>query len=328
MTRVKHKVLVTDRLIEDDEHAALEEERAVLSPLGVELVNNYSSNEDDIIAAAKGAVGLLVTYQTITRRVMAALLPELKIVVKYGIGVDNLDTTAAADLGIYTVNVPDYCEEEVAAHALALIMDGLRAVSFTSTAAKEGHWITDLGSLGVRRLSALTVGTVGMGRIAQRLHRYLAPLTPHRRFFDPYVASVPGVQRNQTLKELFLSCDVISLHIPLTSQTKDVISDGVLSSARTGLVLINTARAGIVSRSALLRAVENRTIAYFGTDVAWEEPMDMNHLENRRLLQDARVSITPHMAWYSQESERDVRRKAAMEIARVLNGESPVHIVK
>jgi len=323
---VASTVLVADLLINDEAHAGLEHERSVLEPLGAELVLCADMDDDELIEVGKDAVAILVTYRPITARVLESL-PNLKVVVKTGIGYNNIDTAAARDFGIWVVNVPDYCVEEVAAHALALIMDGLRAISYNNGQIRAGNWVKDLGSLGLRRPSTLTLGTLGMGRIARQLHEYVAPLIPSRKFFDPFIDNQDDVECCDSIDELFATCDIISLHLPLTAGTTHLVSDELLSTAKPGLLLVNTARADIVSRSALNKAVRTRRVAYYGTDVAWEEPLDPNHPENRALLESDRMTITPHMAWQSQQSEVVLRVDAAKEIARVLRGERPRHIV-
>ncbi len=315
------KVLVTDR-----RHDSLENERAVLEPLGVEVVDLFSSTEDELIENGRGVMGMLVSYARVTRRVMQAL-PELRIAVKYGVGYDNLDTKAAAELGVYTVNVPDYCVEEVALQALAHIMHGIRLSHLFASEVVKGSWEKNPASKGtLHRPSGQCAGFLGYGRIARKLSSYLAPVVGSMCYYDPFVPSVDGLRTCSSPEELFSTCDIISLHSPLTDETRNIVDDGLLSHARS-CILVNTSRAGLVDRSALLRSLDAGTIAFFGADVGWEEPLAMDVDENADLLSRKNVTITPHMGWYSAESERDVRKKAAMEIARVIRGERPLHVV-
>jgi D-3-phosphoglycerate dehydrogenase / 2-oxoglutarate reductase len=315
------KVLVTDR-----RHASLENERAILEPLGVDVVDKFSESEDELIENGRGAIGMLVSYAKITRRVMKSL-PELKIAVKYGVGYDNLDTKAAAELGVYTVNVPDYCVEEVALQALAHVMNGLRFTHYFSAEVRNGIWAKDPAAIcTLHRPSGMTAGFVGYGRIARCLSGYLRPIVGSMKFFDPFVPSAEGVAKCESVEELFGACDIVSLHSPLSAQTKGIVGNGPLSGAR-GCILVNTSRAGLVDRTALLGALDSGKVGFFGADVGWEEPLAMDVPENAALVGRSNVSITPHMGWYSVESEKDVRSKAAMEIARVIKGGKPLHIV-
>lgn len=317
-----YRVVVTDLLIDDEEHRALGSERAVLEPLGAELVIAESTDPNAIVAAGENAIGMLVTYARIDREIMSRL-PELRVIVKLGIGYDNIDVEAAAELGILTANVPDYGDEEVALHALGLLLTGIRAIDRSALAARGGEWITDLPKLRIRRLSGMTVGTLGMGRIARKFHEYLAPLTDNRLYFDPFVDAFDGVERVSTIEELFSRCDVVSLHLPLGASTKGIVAEAALACARPGLYLINTSRAGLVDADAIAAAVASGQVHYFGSDVYWTEPFDAHTDFTSDFIANAGVTLTPHTAWYSAESDRDLRRKAAEEVGRVIDGGAP-----
>ncbi len=318
---MKYKVLITDR-----RHRSITQERAILEPLGVEIVDHFCTNEDELIQYGQGAIGFLVSYANITRRVMEAL-PDLKIVVKYGVGYDNFDTQAAAELGIYTVNVPDYCIEEVALQALSLIMNGLRFSHFFGGEVRRGNWIKDPSIITMHRPSAMQMGFIGLGRIARKLAEYMKPIVASCSFYDPFVEQAEGFQKYVSLSEMFAACRIISIHSPLTKETQNMIGKAVLEKAND-LVLVNTSRAAVVDRTSLIAALESGNVHFYGADVNWEEPIDIYNLENQKLLSMKNVLITPHSGWYSEESENDVRRKAALEIARVIKGERPLHVVR
>ncbi len=315
------KVLVTDR-----RHQSLAEERAVLEPLGVQIIDHFCTTEEDLIEYGRGAVGFLVSYAKVTRRVMQAL-PELRIAVKYGVGYDNLDTVAAAELGIYTVNVPDYCVEEVALQALSLILSALRRIPSCTNELKRGRWISDPSSFPIHRLSSISLGLVGFGRIARKVAQYARPLVRGIRFFDPFVTDAGEAAPCASLEELVSTCGILSVHAPLTPQTQSMLGARLLSAAR-GLILVNTSRAAVVDRAALREALRDGMVGFYAADTYWEEPADMRDPVNVEILARDNVLITPHMGWYSVESENEVRRKAAMEIARVIRGELPLHVVR
>jgi D-3-phosphoglycerate dehydrogenase len=314
------KILVTDM-----HHSSIEEERKVLGPAGVTIDTTFCRNEEDLIRYGRGAFAFLVSYAPVTWRVMKQL-PELKLIVKYGAGVDNVDVEAARELGKIVANVPDYCVEEVAAHTLALVLAGLRMLFPLTEAAKNGRWIEDPSSEKLRRPMSLTAGIVGLGRIGRRVVECLKPLVARILFYDPYV-SESGLrewEKVDSLTELVERCQILSLHAPLNEETLDLIDMELLDRANR-LILVNTSRAALVNREALEKALMNGQVSFFGSDVFWQEPPDFTDPWTVRFLKRRDVLVTPHMAWYSEDSEREVRRKAAEEILRVLRGEQPLH---
>lgn len=318
------KVLITDM-----RHASAAEEKKVLDAAGIELDTTFSRNEDELIENGAGAVGFLVSYAKITRRVMQAL-PELKVIVKYGIGVDTIDLEAATELGKYVANIPDYCTEEVALHALALALSGLRMVPKFSMMVRTGIWEAAPEGVIVYRPSRERLGLVGFGRIARKLHELARPIFMETVFFDPFVdasdVTEQGVRKVDTLSELFAQASVVSVHTPLTPKTANLVDSAALSHGKA-VVLVNTGRGGVVSEAAVRTGLEQGWLSFFGADVYWQEPPDFNDPETRSLLEDPRVSITPHVAWCSTVSAQEVRRKAAEEVVRVTEGGRPLNIV-
>ena len=318
------KVLITDM-----RHGSIEVERAVLEPAGVTLRTAFCRTEDELISRGRGAAAFLVSLAPVTRRVLESL-PDLKLVVRYGVGVDNVDVTAARELGKLVARVPDYCAEEVAAHALALILAGLRGLLPLGEAAKKGGWIEDPSAEKLRRPAALTAGIVGLGRIGSRVAECLQPLVAGVLFYDPCRSASQkheiSAEPVESLTELVVRSQILSLHAPLNGQTRDLIDTRVLAGARR-LILVNTSRAGLVNRHALKTAMDEGRVSFFGSDVFWQEPPDYSDPETTQFLERRNVLVTPHMAWYSEESEREVRRKAAEEILRFLRGEQLLHPV-
>jgi D-3-phosphoglycerate dehydrogenase len=318
------KVLITDM-----RHASIAEEQAVLEPAGVTIDTTFSATEEELIANGQGAIGFLVSYAQVTRKVMEAL-PELKIIVKYGIGVDSIDVHAAKDLGKYVANVSDYCTEEVALHALSLATTGLRMTHFFADNVKNQQWIEDTSRFLLERPSSLQLGVVGFGKLARQFVSYMEPLIPHIAYFDPYVSeSDPEAQKRirvDSLAELFATCRIISLHTPLTNETKNLINADVLSHAKD-LILINTSRGGLIEKYALSQALDDGKVKFFGADVYWKEPPDFDDPWNIKFLQRENVYITSHVASQSKVSEKELRRKAAEEVLRVIQGKQPLHTV-
>jgi D-3-phosphoglycerate dehydrogenase len=318
------KVLVTDM-----RHSSIEEERAVLEPAGVTLKTAFCRTENELIRQGRGTFAFLVSFAPVTRRVLESL-PDLKLVVRYGVGVDNVDVSAARELGKLVARVPDYCVEEVAAHTLALILAGLRGLLHLGEEAKNGCWIEDPSSEKLRRPASLTAGIVGLGRVGRRVAECLQPLVARILFYDPYLSESKtretGLELAGSLTELVGRSQILSLHAPLNEWTRDLIDAAVLAGARR-LILVNTARAGLVNREALEAALNDGRVCFFGGDVFWQEPPDYSDPGTAALLKRKDVLITPHMAWYSEESEREVRRKAAEEVLRFLRGEPLLHPV-
>jgi D-3-phosphoglycerate dehydrogenase len=318
------KVLVTDM-----RHGSIEEEKRVLEPAGVSVDTAFCRSEDDLIRRGRGAFGFLVSYAQVSRRVMEQL-PDLKVIVKYGVGVDNVDVEAARQLGKIVSYVPDYCIDEVAAHTLALILAGLRMLFPLAEAVKTGRWIEDPSIEKLNRPTSLNAGIVGLGRIGSRVAEYLRPLVAGILFYDPCLsatASPPGDwEAVDSLSELIERCRILSLHAPLNDATHNLIDTKTLARANR-LILINTSRADLVNRAALERAMVEGRVSFFGSDVFWQEPPDYSDPGTAEFLGRRDVLLTPHMAWYSEQSEREVRRKAAEEILRVLRGEQPLNSV-
>jgi D-3-phosphoglycerate dehydrogenase len=317
---MKTRVLLTDT-----RYPSIEEEEKVLLPHGIEIDTTFSSNEDELIEHGRGAAGFLVSYAQVTRKVMQAL-PELKVIVKYGVGVDNIDLKAAAELKKYVANVPDYCVEEVAQQALSLILDGVRRTSWFSQLVRQGVWAEQNEKELPYRPSRLTAGLLGFGRIARQLARYLQPLVKQVCFFDPFVAATPAgfefCRKLASLEELFSQCTIVSVHAPLTEATRGIVNDACLAGARNA-ILVNTSRGGLVDRGAVERALDDGRLRFFGSDVFWKEPPDFKDAGIQSLVARPNAVFTPHVGFCSRYSVLEMRRKAAEEVLRVLQGGKP-----
>jgi D-3-phosphoglycerate dehydrogenase len=318
------KVLVTD-----DTSVSFDEERAVFAPFGIELVIGSCQCEEDLIRAGLGVAGFLVSNVPVTRRVLEAL-PELRVIVKYGIGIDNIDLVAAAELGKVVARVPGYCREEVALHALSLALNGLRRTHLLGAQVAGGRWNDYPQGLILYRASEVRLGIVGLGSIGGLFARYAQRLFQAVHYYDPYVwrfGQARRYRRERSLAALFEQCAVVSLHAPLTPQTRGFIGGAALSRARQS-ILINTSRAGIVEREALEQALDTRRLSFYGADLFWEEPPNRGDSWTGRFLQREDVLITPHSAWYSPSANREVKRRAAEEVLRVLQGRRPLGTVR
>jgi D-3-phosphoglycerate dehydrogenase / 2-oxoglutarate reductase len=297
-------------LITDFDYADVELERHVLEGAGLELITAQCRTEEDVIEAGRGVSALLTQYAPITARVLAEL-PELRMVGRYGVGYDIVDVEAARERGVWVANVPDYGTEEVAVHALSMALALLRHLPLYDRDVKGGRWHpASTGPL--FRLKNLTLGVVGLGRIGGTFARRASPWFGKTLGCDPYLAEdawPEGVER-ASLEEVFSESLVVSLHPPLTEETRGFIDRDLLGRMPEGGYLVNTARGGLVVMDDLLWALEEGPLAGAALDVLPHEPPAPDH----PLLSNPNVILTPHAAFYSLEAEEEVRRKAALNV--------------
>jgi len=297
-------------LITDFNYPHVELERGILEGAGLELVEAQCRTEEDVIEAGQGVSALLTQYSRITARVFDAL-PELRLVGRYGVGYDIVDVEAARERGVWVANVPDYGTEEVAVHALSMALALLRHLPLYDRDVKAGRWHS--ASTGpLYRLRNLTLGVVGVGRIGGTLARRASPWFGRTLGCDPYLeedAWPKGVQP-ASLEEVFSESLVVSLHAPLTDETRGFIDHSLLELMPEGSYLVNSARGGLVVMEDLLRALDEGPLAGAGLDVLPQEPPTPDLL----LLSNPNVILTPHAAFYSREAEKEVRSKAAQNV--------------
>jgi D-3-phosphoglycerate dehydrogenase len=311
----RFKVVITDQVF-----PGIDIETRLLAGIGASLQAADGTPED---AARLGgdADALLNTYLPITDDLLAQL-PACKIVARYGIGVDNVDLAAAARRGVIVTNVPDYSVEEVAVHALGLLLSLVRRLPEASRLVAGGGWGLD-GLRPIRRLSTQRVGLVGFGRIARQLAGYVTALGAEVVVHDPFIQAGPGIPALVTLDDLLAGCDVVSLHAPLTPRTRGLIGAAELAAMKPGAALINTARGALVDIDALIEALRAGRIRAAALDVLDREP------PAGRLPADLpNLLVTPHMAYYSEESIAESQRKAATQIIKVLTGDKPDYPVR
>lgn len=299
------KVLVTDT-----EYSSLDLEAGVLAAAGHELVVASCRTAEDVIAAGAGVDAVLVQYAPITAAVFEAL-PQLGLVSRYGVGVDAVDTEAAREHGVWVCNVPDYGTTEVALHAVALLLALLRNLAGHDREVRAGHWDYHLGGE-LRRPSSLTLGVVGLGRIGRLTAERAAPWFGAVVGYDPYLpdSAWPAVFERVDLPEVFTRSSAVTLHLPLTDETRGLVGLDLLGRMPPGSYLVNTSRGGLVDLDALLDALQSGRLAGAALDVLPQEPPPSDH----PLLTHPRALITPHVAWYSAEAEVELRRKAAQNI--------------
>jgi D-3-phosphoglycerate dehydrogenase len=299
---------------------SLEPERAVLEPLGVELRPRQCRSEEEIIALAQDAEAVLNCYAKMTARVIEHL-NRCKIIARYGIGVDNVDLAAASKARILVTNVPDYCVDEVSDHALALLLALARRITAADGAVKAGTWEV-VAHAGIRRLRGQTLGLLGFGKIAKAVASKVQPLGMKVLVYDPYLEaeliSRYGAEA-VSLDRLLAEADAISIHVPLSPETRNLIGERELALMKSAAFLINASRGGIVDEYALAAALKEGQLGGAALDVLSVEPPPADH----PLRQAPNIILTPHLAFYSRESVIELQTKAAEEVARALKGEPP-----
>jgi D-3-phosphoglycerate dehydrogenase len=293
--------------------------RGVVSRVGAELRMATAATPDEIVAAAREADALLVTYAKIT----ADMIREMKrcrIISRFGIGVDNVDIAAATAAGIVVTKVPDYCIDEVSDHAMALLLSLVRKIPFSNARAHAGKWEMP-AVVPIHRLRGTLLGLVGFGRIPQLVAPKAKAFGMRVVTYDPYVQQTvlhqAGVERVE-FAELVRMSDYISIHTPLLPETRHLFNEQVFSQMKPGTVVVNTSRGPVVDEAALARALDAGKLAGAALDVLEQEPPVSSPLFGRD-----NVILTPHTSFYSVEALEELQTKAAEEVVRVLSGQPP-----
>jgi len=298
-------------------------ERGVLEAAGIELELGNCKTDDELIAAGKDADAFLIQYAPITERVIVEL-PRLGLISRIGAGFDTVDTAACARHGVWVANSPDYGVGEVATHALSLALALIRNVVGFNRDVNAGKWHY-LSSGRLRRASEMTLGIVGLGRIGKRMAHISRNTFKRVIACDPYLidGDFPAYVERADLGALFEASDVVSLHTPLNDETRGMIDERVLRRMRPGSFLVNTARGAVVAIEHLLDALDSGILAGAGLDVLPVEPP----APESRLLGHPKVILTPHVAYFSAQSEIELRRKAAQNIVTWAKTGRPDYVV-
>ena len=291
-------------------------EREIIHSAGGELSAFQCKTEQDVIRVAKDADVLLVQWAPITRAVIEEL-PLCKAIVRYGIGIDNVDLKAARSQGIAVCNIPDYCVDEVADHTFALALALTRQLPAMDRRIRQNIWQTVPPNkmFASRQMNFVTLG---FGRIARAVLERARTCKFHLATCDPYLptdVALPNDIRLVMMDEALAIADVISLHVPLTDATHHMMDARAFAKMKSTSLLINTARGGLIDSVALAEALDSGQLAGAGLDVFESEPLDDHH----PLRHCANTLLTSHVAWYSELSGTRLQRLAAEEAVRVLN---------
>lgn len=315
MTNVRPRIVVTDHPFPN-----LDATMSVLQSLDADVVVGQCKSEEELLGLVRDADAVLNTYVKITGPVIEQL-ERCRIVARYGIGVDNVDIAACTSRGIVVTNVPDYCVDEVSDHALALLLCLARKVNQLDGAVKNGIW-TYVPFQPMFRLRGRVLGLVGFGKIARQLASKARALGLEVAAYDPYIPAERITEENAMpvdLTRLVEISDFISVHCPLTPETRGLIGEALLKRMKPTACLINTARGGIVDERALFELLRSKKIAGAALDVLSNEgPSVSGALRDLDTL-----IVTPHAAFYSEESVVELQKKAATQVVKVLTGQHP-----
>jgi D-3-phosphoglycerate dehydrogenase / 2-oxoglutarate reductase len=310
------KVVVTDATF-----PRLDHERAVATRYGATLEEARCVTEDDVVNAASDTDVLFVQFAKVTRKALSKLAPNA-LVVRYGIGLDNLDLTAARELGIKVVYVPDYATGEVADHTVALILTALRKIIPLDKSVRDGAWDPVGTARPIKGFAESVAGFVGFGRIGREVYARLKPFGFTGIVHDPYSSESTLAEvgaRGVDLDTLFSTADVITLHAPLTPATNHIVNAHRLSQMKSNAIVVNTARGGLIDAVALAEALQAEKIGGAALDVFEQEPLPADSV-----LRGCRnLILTPHAAWYSTRSAEQLQVLAADEMDRHLSGKAP-----
>ena len=313
-------------VIADYDYGDVEIERAVIEGAGFTLTAAHCKTEDEVIEAARDADAIIAQYATVGARAIDALT-RCQVIARYGTGVDIVDVDAATRRGILVTNVPnDWCENEVADHAMALLLSLARQIRAYDLACRAGTWQWQTG-YPIHRLRGSVLGLLSFGSIAQAVSARAAGFGMSTIAHDPYLPDAEITARGAapvSFDELLEQADYLVIQAPLTRETHHLIGEAELRRMKPTAFLINTARGPIVSDVALHRALSEGWIAGAGLDDIEEEPAKQRGWEPANpLLTLPNVVVTPHAAYYSEEAIHTVRDFAASEVVRVLSGQLP-----
>jgi len=316
----KYKIIITDTVDKDIKT----EERIIKEKFGedVTIKKFQTKNTEEIRDEVIDCDGILNCYS----KIQGSLIKDLKkckIIARYGIGVDTIDLAEATKKGIYVTNVPDYCIEEVSDHAITLILNLVRKIKLLDKTAEK--WDLNIAKP-IKRLSDLTIGLIGLGKIGRRVALKANTFGFNILAFDKMIDNDKIFQKYNAKKvsfeELLADSDIISIHVPLTEETRDLITSKEIILTRKNPIIINTSRGEIINEHDLYKAIIEKKINGAGLDVLVDVPPI-----NNPLLKLDNVIITPHTAFYSEGSIEELKIQASMEVVRVLSGAEPQNIV-
>jgi D-3-phosphoglycerate dehydrogenase len=296
----------------------------VLADLNVELVRAENPEQDSILAVARDAEALFVTYAQITAEVIAGL-ENCKVIGRFGVGTDNIDIEAATNAGIVVTYAPLYCLDEVSDHAMTLLLSLARKIPLSDSMVKSGRWEMP-AVVPIRRFKGRTLGLIGIGNIAQAIIGKAQAFGIKTIATDPYAPDEVFAKMNTEkvdLDELYARSDYVSVHAPLTPETENMFSTEAFGKMKSDALLINTSRGPLVDIDALAKALDAGDIGGAALDVMPQEPPAADN----PLFGRDDVILTPHTGFYSEDALLDLQTTVATDVATVLGGGKPKYPV-
>ncbi|ONI43413.1 dehydrogenase [Candidatus Epulonipiscium fishelsonii] len=306
-------------IITDCDHSNLNEEKAVFDKYNAEYELKTCKTEEDLINECKGYSIFMNQYAPFTRKVIEALSPEIKQIVRYGVGLNNVDVEAATEFGVQVCNVPDYGMNEVADQAVGMMLALCRKIVLMNEYTKKEKWDYTRG-IKIFRIPNKTVGIYGLGRIGKTFAKRMSGFDVKLIASDP-IYNIGDVINGVTIVDfdtLLKESDVLSIHSPFDKTTKHSFNLENIKKMKPTSFLINVSRGGIIEEEALYTALTQNIIAGAGIDVVEIEPMTIDS----KLFKLDNFIVSPHIAWYSEESSLELKTKVAEEACRFLNHET------
>lgn len=315
----KYKVVITDREYED-----IDNELRILGQLGdVEVLDYQYRDEDHVIEVAKDCDALIIQYAKASKKVIDSL-ERCKVIAKYAIGIDGIDIEEATKRGICVTNVNNYCADEVSTHAVAMLLDTVRRTQEFNARVKAGEWYR----MGIKipSLKNSVIGVISFGKLARAYIDKIKAFCDQIWVFDKFVSEEEILKYGvipKSFEEILTGADYISIHAPLTEETRHMFDKEAFKKMKPSASLINVARGALVKEEDLIWALENQEIAFAALDVLETEPPK----KDNPLFQMDNVIITPHTAWYSVESQKKLQSTVAENVVQVLQGKAPADLV-
>jgi D-3-phosphoglycerate dehydrogenase / 2-oxoglutarate reductase len=302
----KPKVVITDY-----DYGNVDIERAILEAAGAEVVALQAKTEDDLLEAARDCAGIMNQYARVGAKTIA-VMERCKVIARYGVGMDIVDVAAATAKGILVTNVRDYCTEEVADHAVSLWLALARGLFPYDRATHQGHWRWQ-SAAPLHRLRGQVMGIVSFGKIGQAIATRARGFGVEIVVYDPYLPAAAA------------RSDVLMMQVPMTPETRHFLSEPEFRAMKPNALVINTGRGPTIDNKALYKALTEGWISGAGLDDPEEEPAKRAAWSpaDNPIFSLPNVIVTPHAAYYSEESIRSARETAASEVARVLTGQPP-----
>jgi D-3-phosphoglycerate dehydrogenase len=308
--------------VTDSVFPSLDPAKLALARLNPTYRMSKSVNADDIVAVARDADAVLVTYAKLTREVLMQLT-RCRAIGRFGLGVDNIDLVTAKEKGIAVNYVPDYCIREVSDHAMALLLALIRKIPLSNKLVQSGRWEMP-AIVPIRRIEGTVLGLIGFGHIprlvAPKAQAFGMKVMAYDPFAKPEVFKAADVE-SVDFDTLLQTSDYVSVHAPLLPVTRDMMNAAAFAKMKKGAYIVNTARGPLIDESALVAALDSGHVGGAGLDVVAVEPL----AKDSPLLGRDNVIISPHTAFYSIEALNELQTKCAADVARVLSGEKAVY---